>query len=54
MADPEIQAILRDPKIQVILKNLQSDPRTAYKAFRDPEVMEKLNKLIASGILKMS
>lgn len=53
MADPEIQAILKSPEIQNVLNDLQNDPRAAQKAFQNPVIAERLNKLIASGILRM-
>ena len=53
MADPEIQMILRDPTINQVLKDLQENPASAQGALRDPLINEKINKLIAAGIIKM-
>ena len=53
MVDPEIQAILKSPVIQNVLNDLQNDPKAASKAFQNPVIAERLNKLIASGILRM-
>lgn len=53
MADPEIQGILKSPEIQTVLNDLQNDPKAASKAFQNPDIAAKLNKLIASGILRM-
>lgn len=55
MADPEIQAILTDPQITILLRNMQERPNDPenMKAMKDPLVASKLNKLIAAGVLKM-
>lgn len=55
MADPEIQAILKNPNIMNILRNLQENPGHPdnLKAMQDPTIATAINKLIASGILKM-
>ena len=54
MADPEIQNILRDPQIMMLLQNMQENPHNPenLKALRDPKVGEKINKLVAAGIIK--
>ena len=52
MADPDIQAIMRDPVMQTVLQDLQSDPAAAQRHCAKPEIMKKLEKLIAAGILK--
>ncbi|CAK4068225.1 unnamed protein product [Aphanomyces euteiches] len=52
MADPEIQAILRDPVMQNVLNDFQTDPRGAQRHLRDPGVMAKIEKLIAAGVLQ--
>ena len=55
MADPEIQAILKNPNIMAILRNIQENPNSPenFKAMKDPTVANAIQKLIASGILKM-
>jgi len=55
MADPEIQAILGDPSITNLLRNMQERPNDPdnQKAMKDPTIMAKMNKLIGSGVLKM-
>ena len=55
MADPEIQAILKNPNIMNILRNLQENPNNPenLKALRDPDIAKSINKLVESGILKM-
>jgi len=54
MADPEIQMILRDPTVMNVLRGLQENPKDPNNlaAMRDPTIAEKINKLIAAGILK--
>lgn len=52
MADPEIQAILKTPEIQNVLNDLQNDPKAAQKAFQNPDIAAKLQKLIAAGVLR--
>ena len=52
MADPEIQAILSDPVIQQVLRDVQENPREGQKAMRDPGVAAKIEKLINAGVLR--
>ena len=54
MADPEIQAILRDPTIVNLIRGLQENPHDKHnqQMMRDPDVSAKINKLIAAGVLK--
>jgi len=52
MADPEIQAILNDPVIRQILNDFNENPAAAQKAMADPLVANKIEKLIASGIVQ--
>lgn len=53
MADPEIQNILKDPQINMFLKQLQEDPVNAQAAMnKDPKLMEAVSKLMAAGILR--
>jgi len=54
MADPEIQAILQDPVMMQVLRDFQENPAAANQAMADPTVREKLEKLIASGIVQTS
>ena len=55
MADPEIQAILKNPNIMAILRNMQENPNNPdnFKAMKDPQVGAAIQKLIAAGVLKM-
>ena len=53
MADPEIQALLKDPRVVQLLKDLQENPRAGQEKLSDPFLAESFNKLIAAGIVKM-
>ena len=53
MADPEIQAILGDAQMRSILSEMQTDPKKAQAAMNDPSIAEKLQKLIAAGVLQV-
>ena len=50
--DPEIQAILQDPAMQKVLQDLSTDPAAAADHLKHPAVAEKIEKLIAAGIIK--
>jgi len=52
MRDPEVADIMRDPIIQQILQQAQSDPAALQDHMKNPAVRSKINKLIASGIIK--
>ncbi|DAZ92496.1 TPA: hypothetical protein N0F65_012726 [Lagenidium giganteum] len=52
LADPEIQAILRDPVMQNVLQDFQTDPMGAQRHLKSPEIMAKIEKLIAAGVLQ--
>lgn len=54
MQDPEIQHILQDPQMQTVLKQMQEDPKFAAQAMRDPSIASKVQKLVASGFLRVS
>lgn len=51
MADPEIQAILRDPFFMNRLQELQSNPSKAAEYMRDPDFTAKFEKLRQAGVL---
>lgn len=53
LEDPEIQSILGDPIIQQVLQDMQQNPSSVQKHLSNPGIMEKIQKLIAAGILKM-
>lgn len=52
-ADPEIQALLKDPRIQQLFKDIQENPNSANEAImKDEFIREAFKKLVASGIIK--
>ncbi|OWA54542.1 Stress-induced-phosphoprotein 1 [Hypsibius exemplaris] len=53
MEDPEIQDILGDPEIQMILEQMQEDPRAIQDHLKNPEVANRIKKLIAAGLVWM-
>ena len=53
MEDPEIRSIMQDPVMAQVLRDLSSDPKAARKHLSNPDVAEKIEKLIAAGILKV-
>lgn len=53
MADPEIQRILKDPRISMALKAMQEDPKKANDMIqKDPDIRSAVSKLIAAGIVR--
>jgi stress-induced-phosphoprotein 1 len=51
--DPALQATLRDPAVQQLLRELKRDPTAASAAIeRDPELAAKVEKLVAAGVLR--
>mmetsp|Transcript_3508 Transcript_3508/g.13414 ORF Transcript_3508/g.13414 Transcript_3508/m.13414 type:complete len:562 (-) Transcript_3508:113-1798(-) len=50
--DPEIQGILADPQFQHVLNKLGSDPQAAQQLMQDPQVRERVEKLVAAGVLE--
>jgi stress-induced-phosphoprotein 1 len=53
MQDPEIQAILQDSYMQLVLSEMQKDPKKINDYLRDPGISQKLNKLIMAGVLRV-
>ena len=53
MADPEIQRILSDPTIRQVLQDFQENPKFAQKAMQDAGIREKIERLIAAGVLQV-
>lgn len=51
--DPEIQAILSDPAMRQVLTDLGSDPEAARHHLTNPLIAERVNKLIAAGVLQV-
>ncbi len=53
-ADPEIQRLLMDPRIQQLFKDLQENPKAANDAImKDEFIATACKKLVAAGIIKM-
>ena len=53
MADPEVQQILTDPVMRQVLQDFQDDPAAAQRHAAQPEVMAKIQKLVAAGVVRM-
>lgn len=53
MNDPEVQNIMTDPVMRQVLQDLQEDPRTAAKHMSQPQIRNKLDKLVKAGIVRM-
>ena len=52
-ADPEIQAIIRDPRIQQLFKDLKENPMSAQQAImKDEFIRNSFQKLVAAGLVK--
>jgi len=51
MKDPEIRQILNDPTIQKVLGDLKDNPSSGQAALRDKDIRNKIEKLIAAGVL---
>eukprot|EP01062_Namystynia_karyoxenos_P019115 TRINITY_DN17159_c0_g1_i1.p1 TRINITY_DN17159_c0_g1~~TRINITY_DN17159_c0_g1_i1.p1 ORF type:complete len:592 (+),score=303.25 TRINITY_DN17159_c0_g1_i1:109-1776(+) len=52
MADPEIQGILSDTYMQQVLREISEDPGNLKHYMNSKDVMGKIQKLIAAGIIK--
>ena len=53
LKDPEIQAILRDPRVRQVIQDLSGgDVAAGQRAMSDPVMRGKIEKLIASGVLQ--
>jgi len=51
MKDPEIRQILNDPTIQKVLGDLKESPSAGQAALRDKDIRNKIEKLIAAGVI---
>ncbi|KAK7198463.1 stress-induced protein sti1 [Novymonas esmeraldas] len=52
MGDPEIAAIMQDSYIQLVLREMQNDPKRIQEYMKDPGIAAKINKLISAGIIR--
>lgn len=52
MRDPEVAQIMQDPIMQSILQQAQSNPAALQEHMKSPIIREKVNKLIAAGIIR--
>ncbi|RMZ81794.1 hypothetical protein DV738_g1945, partial [Chaetothyriales sp. CBS 135597] len=50
--DPEIMSILQDPVMQSILQQAKNDPAALNEHMRNPSVRSKIQKLVASGVIR--
>jgi stress-induced-phosphoprotein 1 len=53
MADPEIQGLMKDYRVQQLLKEMSENPAAAQAKLQDPFLAEAVNKLIAAGVIKV-
>jgi len=51
--DPEILGIMQDPVMQSILQQAQGDPAALQEHMKNPTIRSKIQKLIASGIIRV-
>ncbi|GFR95351.1 stress-induced-phosphoprotein 1-like [Elysia marginata] len=53
MSNPEVQQILCDPAMQMILKQMSTDPNAARDHLKNPEIAAKIQKLMEHGIVSL-
>ncbi|XP_051114985.1 hsp70-Hsp90 organizing protein 3 [Andrographis paniculata] len=53
MHDPEVQNILSDPVMRQVLVDLQENPNAAQEHMKNPQVMNKIQKLVNAGIVQV-
>lgn len=53
MADPEVQQILGDPAMQMILEQMQNDPKALSEHMQNPAIAKKIMKLKEVGIISV-
>lgn len=54
MADPDIQNLMQDPILQSVLRDFNDNPAAAQKHMQNPEMRNKIEKLIAAGVIRTS
>ncbi|CDR98688.1 probable STI1-Hsp90 cochaperone [Sporisorium scitamineum] len=52
MRDPEVAKIMQDPVMQSILQQAQGNPAALQEHMKSPIIREKVQKLIAAGIIR--
>jgi stress-induced-phosphoprotein 1 len=52
MADPEIQQIMGDTYMQMVLSEMQKDPKKINDYMKDKDIAAKINKLMVAGVLR--
>jgi len=53
MQDPEVQAILGDPAMRLILEQMQTDRHAVQEHLKNPEIRNKIQKLIECGLIQV-
>lgn len=53
LQDPEVQAILGDPAMQLVLQQMQKNPEALREHLQDPNISVKIQKLIESGFISL-
>jgi len=51
--DPEIQSILADPAMRLILEQMTQDPKAVREHLKNPDIAEKISKLLEAGVIGM-
>ncbi|KAK3393513.1 hypothetical protein B0H63DRAFT_19045 [Podospora didyma] len=53
MRDPEIMSTMQDPVMQAILQQAQSDPAALAEHMKNPIIKNKIQKLVAAGVIRV-